>query len=283
MSAPVAKVAGVCGWPIHHSLSPILHEYWLRRSGISGAYIPFMVKPWDAVEAFRTLPQTRISGVNVTLPLKSSAFMAADRVSEDALRIGAVNCLYVKDGELLGHNTDMEGFAAPLLNRRKGGDLMNQTVLIFGAGGASKAVIAALLDLGVPEIILINRTNEKAQDLCRAADLPSFYAVDWAERQSAISRADVIVNTTSAGMSGFPALDVDLTATKPTALIYDLVYTPEMTPLLQQAKDLGRETLGGLSMLIAQARPSFRLFFGQDAPQVDMSDYLRDALRTGRR
>ena len=283
MNVPLAKVAGVCGWPIHHSLSPMMHDHWLRRLGISGAYIPFMVKPWEAVEAFRTLPQTRISGVNVTLPLKESAFVAADSVTEDAQRIGAVNCLYVRDGRLIGHNTDMEGFAAPLLMKRTPDKLNNLTALVLGAGGASKAVIAALLDLGVPEIILTNRTDEKAQDLCRAADLPSFYAVNWDQRQSAVSRADLIINTTAAGMSGFPALDIDLSVARSDALIYDLIYTPEMTPFLAQAQTLGLDTLGGLSMLIAQARPSFKLFFGQEPPAHDISGLLRRALATGQR
>ena len=283
MSAPVPKLAGVCGWPIHHSLSPVLHTHWLKAAGLRGAYVPFTVKPWDARRAFASLPRTTIAGVNVTLPLKTDAFLAADETTEDAGRIGAANCLYVRRGRLIAHNTDLEGFAAPLIARMSPLELQRSSALIIGAGGASKAVIGALLSLGVPEIMLVNRTDERAEDLAAQAGLPSFYAVPWASRQTALARADLIVNASSAGMSGYPALDVTLDDAKPGALVYDLVYTPEETPLLADARAHGLQTLGGLAMLIAQARPSFRLFYGVDAPSGGEEEVLREALRTGRR
>lgn len=282
-AAPISKLAGVCGWPIHHSLSPILHNYWLRESGIKGAYIPFMVKPWEARKAFSTLPRTNIAGVNVTLPLKGEAFLAADEHSEDALRIGAANCLYVKNGKIVAHNTDLEGFSAPLIEHRNRDDLTQICALVVGAGGAAKAVIAALLGLGVPEIILINRTDSKAEALVAEAGLPSFYTIAWSNRSDAVKRADLIVNASAAGMSGFPALDLDLTASRPTALIYDLIYTPELTPLLKQAEALGLETLGGMEMLIGQAKPSFELFYRSPVPEGDAAAVLRQAIQTGQR
>jgi shikimate dehydrogenase len=274
-------MAGVCGWPIHHSLSPVLHGFWLRKLGLRGAYVPFMVKPWEAEDAFRSLKRTTISGVNVTLPLKGSAFKAADQVSDAAQRIGAANCLYVRDGRLIAHNTDLEGFSEPLKSRRSTDALFESTALIVGAGGAAQAVIIALLDLGVPEIIIVNRTNAKADDLVAQVGLPSFYALPWSQRHLAVKRADIIVNASAAGMKGFPALDLSLKTAQPGALVYDLIYTPDVTPLLSEARSRGLETLGGLDMLIAQGRPSFELFYGQAAPPNDPRPSLRKALSTG--
>ena len=280
---PIPKLAGVCGWPIHHSLSPLLHSHWLRELGIRGAYVPFMVKPWEARSAFETLKQTTIAGLNVTLPLKMDAFLAADERTEDARSIGAANCLYVKRGKLIAHNTDLQGFSDPLRTRRSAEDLAAITALVVGAGGAAKAVVGALLSLGVPEIIMVNRTDSKAEDLVAQVDLPPFYALPWSNRQMAVQRGDLIVNASSAGMTGYSALNIDLAKAPKTALIYDLVYTPEVTPLLADAQVNELETIGGLDMLIGQARPSFQLFFGALPPDQDPSAMLRAALATGRR
>lgn len=283
MNAPISKLAGVCGWPIHHSLSPVLHNHWLRESGVRGAYVPFMVKPWEAQQAFLSLKKTTISGVNVTLPLKVDAFEAADETTDDAQRIGAANCLYVRRGTLIAHNTDIEGFSEPLRQRRSHADFKTMTALVVGAGGAARAVIAALIAMGLPEIILINRTDQKAEVLVSQVGLPSLYALPWANRKLAVKRAGLIVNATSAGMSGYPALDLSLSEAMKTTLIYDLIYTPEATPLIVEAQAKGLETLGGLDMLIAQARPSFQLFYGQPAPSSDPVDILRRALLSGQR
>lgn len=283
MSVPISKLAGVCGWPIHHSLSPVLHNYWLRESGVRGAYVPFMVKPWEAQQAFKSLKKTTISGVNVTLPLKTEAFKAADETTEDAQRIGAANCLYVRRGRLIAHNTDLEGFSEPLRQRRSQTDFKTMTALVVGAGGAARAVIAALIGMGLPEIILINRTDQKAETLVSQVGLPSLYALPWASRKLAVKRAGLIVNASAAGMSGHSALDLSLEEAAKTTLVYDLIYTPEVTPLIAEAHDKGLETLGGLKMLIAQARPSFQLFYGQPSPSSDPSDILRRALLSGQR
>jgi len=277
------KLAGVCGWPIHHSLSPVLHNHWLRQAGLRGAYIPFALRQDLAVEAFQTLPRTSISGVNVTLPLKGEAYAAADHHSDEAIKLGVANCLYRAKGKLVAHNTDMEGFAAPLLARRSATELQNMSALIIGAGGAARAVIAALLQIGVPEIALTNRTDARAEDLANRVGIPSLHALPWADRDQAVTRAGLIVNASAGGMQGKPALDISLIGANPAALVYDLIYTPERTDLIVQAEDQGLETLGGLAMLIAQARPSFKLFFGQAAPEGDPSDVLRAALASGRR
>jgi shikimate dehydrogenase len=242
-----------------------------------------MVKPWDAQRAFRSLKETSISGVNVTLPLKSDAFKAADETTEDAERIGAANCLYVRRGKLIAHNTDLEGFLGPLREQRSHADLTSMTALVVGAGGAARAVIAALIGLGLPEIILINRTDQNAENLVAQVGLPSFYAVPWKNRKLAVKRAGLIVNASAAGMSGYPALDLSLSDAQSSALVYDLIYTPEVTPLIAEARAKGLQTLGGLDMLIGQARPSFQLFYGQPAPDSDPSEILRRALTTGQR
>ena len=281
---PIPKLAGVCGWPIHHSLSPILHNYWLREMGLLGGYVHFAVDPKDAVSAFRSLKQTSISGVNVTLPLKSAAFESADISTEDAQKLGVANCLYKSRGQLVAHNTDMEGFAAPLIAKIGANRIQNGSALVIGAGGASRAVLGALLSLGVPEICLINRTDAKAEDLAAQVNLPSLYTVPWAQRQEAVSRADLIINASAAGMTGKPNLDMSLSGGKAGALVYDLIYTPRETALMKDAARHNMETLGGLEMLIAQARPSFRLFFGKAPPlDLDPSETLFEALRTGRR
>ena len=284
MTRPIPKLAGVCGWPIHHSLSPILHGYWLKEMGVAGAYVPFAVDPKEAASAFRSLKQTSIMGVNVTMPLKSAAFKAADIATEDAQKLGVANCLYKSAGKLVAHNTDLEGFAAPLLSQFGAEAIQNSGALVIGAGGASRAVLGALLSLGVPEICLINRTDSKAEDLVSQVNVPNFYTVPWARRQEAVARADLIINASSAGMTGKPKLDISLENGRAGSLVYDLIYTPRQTALMRQAKANGMRTLGGLEMLIAQARPSFKLFYGKTPPlDLDPTAPLLEALRTGKR
>lgn len=284
MSRPIPKLAGVCGWPIHHSLSPLLHSYWLKEMKIAGAYVPFAVDPKDAMNAFQTLKQTSISGVNVTLPLKGTAFAAADIATEEAQKLGVSNCLYKSHGKLIAHNTDLEGFAAPLIKTIGAERVQNSSALVIGAGGASRAVLGALLSLGVPEICLVNRTDSKAEDLAGQVDVPSLYALPWAQRQEAVGRADLIVNASAAGMTGKPELDISLANGRSGGLVYDLIYTPRVTRLMAEGQKIGMETLGGLDMLIAQARPSFKLFFGQTPPMdLDPTDTLFAALASGKR
>lgn len=276
----VAKLAGVCGWPIHHSLSPVLHNFWLKELGLSGAYVHFAVRPDEAMRAFKSLKATSISGVNVTQPLKSLAFEAADERTPDATKLGVSNCLYKRNGKLIAHNTDLEGFAAPLIKRMGAKELSEKPALIIGTGGASRAVIGALLALNVPEIRITGRTNSKAENLVNMVNVPSFYAVPWENRNVAVTNAGLIINATSGGMKGKPQLDLDITTAQAGTFVYDLIYTPRETKLLRQAKKAGCETLGGLEMLIAQARPSFKLFYGMAPPQEpDPSEMLFKALK----
>lgn len=257
------KLAGVCGWPIHHSLSPIIHNFWLKALGIKGAYVHFAVRPDKAVKAFESLKQTSIAGVNVTLPLKSLAFQSADEHSSDALKLGVANCLYKKSGLLIAHNTDMQGFAAPLIKRLGGASLANKSALIIGTGGAAKAVIGALLSLNVPEIRVCGRNDQLAENIASSVNVPSIYNIPWDQREIAVKNSGLIVNASAGGMAGKGQLDLDLSGIEPSCFVYDLVYTPRETPLLKNAKAMGCETLGGIEMLIAQARPSFKYFYGQ--------------------
>ena len=259
----VMKLAGVCGWPIHHSLSPIIHNFWLKALGIKGAYVHFAVRPDKAVKAFESLKQTSITGVNVTLPLKSLAFQSADEHSSDALKLGVANCLYKKSGLLIAHNTDMQGFAAPLIKRLGGASLANKSALIIGTGGAAKAVIGALLSLNVPEIRVCGRNDQLAENIASSVNVPSIYNIPWDQREIAVKNSGLIVNASAGGMAGKGQLDLDLSGIEPSCFVYDLVYTPRETPLLKNAKAMGCETLGGIEMLIAQARPSFKYFYGQ--------------------
>lgn len=275
MSRPIPKMAGVCGWPIHHSLSPLLHSYWLKEMGVLGAYVPFAVRPDEAIYAFRSLKRTSITGVNVTLPLKQLAFKAADVATADAQKLGVSNCLYKRDGKLIAHNTDMEGFAAPLLKVLSPDILARTPAIVYGTGGASRAVVGALLALGCPEIRLCGRTDIRAEAMVKDIGVPSLYAVPWESRSKAMIGAGLIVNASAAGMKGYSALDVDLAYASAETVVYDLIYTPLKTPLMKTAESRDLQTLGGLSMLIEQARPSFRLFFGQTPPaELDPSELL---------
>jgi len=276
----VAKLAGVCGWPIHHSLSPLLHSFWLKELGLSGAYVHFAVRPDEALRAFQSLKSTSIAGVNVTQPLKEIAFAAADEHTPDATKLGVSNCLYKRGDKLIAHNTDLEGFAAPLIKAIGAKTLSEQTALIIGTGGASRAVIGALLALNVPEIRITGRNDSKAEELAAMVNVPSFYAIPWADRNRAVQSAGLIVNATSGGMTGKPQLDIDISGAQAGSLVYDLIYTPRQTKLLRDAGKVGCETLGGLEMLIAQARPSFKLFYGVAPPsKPDPSEMLFKALK----
>lgn len=273
------KVAGVAGWPIHHSLSPLLHNFWLKKTAISASYVHFAVHPDGAVDAFKSLKYTNICGMNVTLPLKSYAFEAADVLTKDAQTVGVCNCLYVRGNTLYGHNTDLSGFAQPLLARLSPAEIASKSAILIGAGGASRAVIAALRSLNVPQILLTNRTDARAQALADELELDNLVVVPWAQRSDALAEAGLIINSSAAGMRGKPVLDLNLDAASQGALIYDLIYTPLETPFMKAASSRGLDVIGGLDMLIEQARPSFRLFFGAEPnPDADVKPVLIKAL-----
>lgn len=262
MTHPISKIAGVCGWPIHHSLSPLLHQFWLTKMGIQGGYVPFAVHPDEAVRAFKSLKKMSMTGLNVTAPLKKHAFEAADIATPEAKSLGVANCLYKEGSKLVAHNTDVEGFLAPLLSRVDTSFIKSNSTIIFGAGGAARAVIGALLGVGAAELKICTRRDEQSSKIISDINAPNLYHVPWSKRQTGLENAGLIINATTAGMHGRPALDIDIGNSPDGAVIYDLVYTPITTPLIQQARKYERAYIGGLDMLIAQAKPSFEKFFG---------------------
>ncbi len=264
-----ARVAGVIGWPIAHSLSPRLHGFWLRRYGIDGAYVPMAVRPGALGRALSGLTALGFAGANVTIPHKEEACAMVDEVSVLAQRIGAVNTIVVRpDGRLFGTNTDAFGFVANLEAGCPGWRADAGPAVLLGAGGAARAIAVALLDAGVPALILVNRDRGRAERL--AADLGHVAVVHvqpWSARAEALAGAALLVNATSLGMTGKPALDLDLAALPADAVVSDIVYVPLTTPLLAAAAARGNSTVDGLGMLLHQARPAFQAWFGID-PEV---------------
>lgn len=263
-----AKLAGVMGWPVGHSLSPILHGHWLETLGIDGSYVPLPVKPEDFEGALRTLPKLGFAGVNVTIPHKQAALAAVDELDDVAHRIGAVNTVVVRrDGSLWGTNTDAYGFLENMKWRYPDWEPSAGPATVIGAGGAARAIVVALLDAGVPSVRLVNRSRERAESL--AATLDGRIEVrDWETRALALDGAALLVNTTSLGMTGQPPLDLDLAHLTPGAPVCDIVYVPLETDLLKAAKAAGHPVIDGIGMLLHQARPGFAAWFGIE-PTVD--------------
>lgn len=262
-----ARVAGVMGWPVAHSRSPRLHEFWLQRYGIDGAYVPLAVAPERAAEAIRALPALGFRGCNITVPLKEIAAATVDRLDETAHRMGAVNTIVVhQDGTLEGRNTDGFGFLENLRQAVPGWSAATGPALVVGAGGAARAVVVALLDRGAPEILIANRTEERADALRGLGG--RVRTIPWVSRETALAETALVVNTTSLGMTGQPALELSLDALPATAVVTDCVYTPLETPLLAKARARGLRTVDGLGMLLHQARPGFEAWFGV-TPTVD--------------
>ena len=268
-----AKLAGVIGWPVAHSLSPRLHGHWLERYGIDGAYLPLPVRPEDFETALHGLVAAGFRGLNVTVPHKEAAKRACDSLDEAARRMGAVNTIVVVDGSLQGSNSDGFGFVENLRAGCPAWQADSGPALVLGAGGAARAVIVALADLGVPEIRLANRTGSRAEALAEDLGVERVRIVDWSQRAEACDGAAALINTTSLGLVGQPPLEIALDALPETALVHDIVYKPLETPLLVAARARGNPVVDGLGMLLHQARPGFEAWFGV-APEVD--DALRE-------
>ena len=274
-----ARLAGVFGWPVAHSLSPRLHGYWLASYGIDGAYVPLAVRPEDFGDALRTLPRLGFAGVNVTVPHKEAALAAADRADDGAKRIGAANTLVFGDGgRIEASNTDAFGFLENIRATIPGWSGAAGPAVVLGAGGAARAVVAALIEAGAPEVRLVNRTADRAKAVAAHIGGP-VAVVPWAERADALAGAAILVNTTVLGMTGKPALDLDLGRLPSGAIVNDIVYVPLETPLLKAAARRGHQVVDGLGMLLHQARPGFRAWFGV-APSVtaDLRAYVLGAM-----
>lgn len=265
---PRIPLSGVIGSPIAHSRSPALHGYWLRRYGLKGFYIPMDVAQSDLREALAFLPRLGFVGLNVTIPHKETVLGLADIVTDRAALIGAANTLiFRKDGKVFADNTDGSGFIANLRQEAPAWVPAAGPAVVFGAGGAARAVVAALIEVGVPEIRIANRTRARAEAL-RSDFGAKIQVHDWVQAGNLLEDAVTVVNTSALGMTGKPELRIPLDALNPQALVTDLVYTPLRTAFLEQAEQAGCTVVDGLGMLLHQAAPGFERWFGV-RPEVD--------------
>ena len=261
-------LAAVLGHPIAHSKSPVLHGHWLKTYGLPGHYIPMDIAPQDFEETLKILPKLGFVGVNVTIPHKLAALEHADLATDRATLIGAANTLiFRRDGKIHADNTDGYGFVANIKQNAPEWNPSAGPAAVLGAGGAARAVVAALIESGVPEIFVSNRTRNKAEYL-RETLGSKIKVVDWVQAGNAIEDAATVVNTTSLGMVGQKELRVPLDGLRSNMLVTDLVYTPLKTRLIEKAEAAGCTTVDGLGMLLHQAVPAFERWFGQ-RPEVD--------------
>ncbi|HWA30364.1 MAG TPA: shikimate dehydrogenase, partial [Rhizomicrobium sp.] len=280
-----AKLAGVVGWPVAHSLSPRLHGHWLSAHAVDGAYVPLAVRREDFARVVESLRTCGFMGVNVTVPHKEAAFAIAHEVDDAALAAGAVNLLVFDGGRIMGRNTDAGGLAASLTEALGKNALQGKTAVLLGAGGAARAAILALDTLGVSEVRIVGRNLARAEHLARdfshrvKALLRAFGWLNWPD---AAQNAGILVNATSAGMTGKETLDVALDPLPVNAIVTDLVYNPLETELLKAAQARGNRVVDGLGMLMHQAVPAFEAFYGE-RPQVTpaLRSELKKALRHG--
>ncbi len=268
-------LAGVIGHPVGHSRSPKLHGHWLKTYGLDGHYVPMDVAPADLETVLRTLPKAGFVGTNVTVPHKEAALRIADHVSDRATVIGAANTLvFREDGSIHADNTDGYGFMENLRAGAPDWNAKDGPAVVFGAGGAARAVLQALADAGVPEILLTNRTRTRADHLKEEFG-QRITVVDWVQAGNVIENAELVVNTTSLGMQGQPELRVPLDGLQPGAVVTDLVYAPLKTNLLKTAEEAGCTVVDGLGMLLHQAVPGFERWFGV---RPEVNDDLRAAV-----
>ncbi len=273
-----ARLAGIMGWPVAHSRSPALHNFWIAAHRIDGVYVPLPVRPENLAAALRALPVLGFRGCNLTIPHKQAALALVDRLDPLARRIGAVNTIVVgADGSLEGRNSDAYGFREMLRENAAEWSAAAGPAVVLGAGGAARAVVAALAEERVAEIRLVNRTAAHAEAL--AADLAApamrISLHPWQARAAVLDGAGLLVNTTSLGMAGQPALELDLAGLPPSAVVVDIVYVPLETPLLAAARRRGLRAVDGLDMLLHQGRPGFEAWFGT---AVRVTPELRAAL-----
>ena len=276
-------LAGVMGWPVMHSRSPMLHNYWMKQYGLAGTYLPLAIAPESLGAALRSLHPLGFAGCNLTIPHKQTAMAIVDEVDTVAKRIGAISCVHVRaDGSLAGTNNDCFGFIQSLKQEQPAWRADAGPVVVLGAGGGARAVCYALMQDGAKEIRIVNRSLERAQTLADefAVAAVSLTALPWDQRHDSLDGAAMVVNTTSQGMAGQGALDIKLDALPRTALAADIIYVPLETPFLAAARQRGNPTWNGLGMLLHQARPAWKLWFGlEPAVTVQLREMIERSLR----
>jgi shikimate dehydrogenase len=255
-------MAGVMGHPVMHSRSPLLHNYWLKQHGLLGHYMPLSVVADGIEKALRALPALGFAGCNLTMPHKEKAIPVMDRISPMVRKVGAMNCVVVgADGALEGNNFEAFGYAESLAQEIPDWQADRGPIVVLGAGGGARAVVAGLMERGAKEIRVFNRSRERAEHLASDLGAP-VVALPWSMREEALRDAVLVVNATSQGMKGHPPLDIRLDGLPVTAAASDLIYMPGETPFLAQARARGNHTVNGLGMLLNQARPAFEAWFG---------------------
>lgn len=261
------KIAAVIGDPISQSLSPKLHNYWLGKYKIDGIYISLKVSKEELPEFLRSLPKVGFSGCNITIPHKESALKLCDFISKSAKEIGAVNTITIdKDGKIYGDNSDYFGFIQNIKTTYPNFDFKNKKVLLLGAGGAARAIVFGLLQEGVDNIVIANRSLEKAENLVKI--FAKTTAVGWQNRANNLEEFDLLINSTSLGMVGKEELEIDLSHLRKSTIVCDIVYKPLMTKLLSTAKKQGNPIVTGIGMLIYQGIVGFEKWFGIK-PEID--------------
>lgn len=267
--------AAVIGMPIAQSLSPLMHTHWFDVSSLSGVYSAYEVAPADLEKQVNYFRKNGFSGFNITVPHKTTVVPLLDKLSPSAQQIGAVNTVKIADdGTLTGFNTDGIGFIKNLKEQASGWP-KDKPALVLGAGGAARAVVVALLNDGVPMIMLCNRTRAKAQALADEIGRGCVTVVNWSDGAHAVAGAGLVINTTALGMTGQAGLEFDLSAAASDTVVYDIVYKPLNTDLLRAAKNRGLRTVDGLGMLVHQGAAAFKIWFGVD---VQYDEALRAKL-----
>jgi shikimate dehydrogenase len=260
-------LAGVMGWPVMHSRSPMLHNYWFKQHGLAGTYLPLAIRPEGLAAALRALHALGFAGCNLTIPHKQEAMKIVDEADALARSIGAISCVVVRsDGSLAGTNNDCYGFIHAVEKEQPGWRADSGPIVVIGAGGGSRAVCYGLAQEGAKEIRLVNRTPERARGIAEEFGGP-IRALAWEQRHDALEGAAMVVNTTSCGMVGQGALDIRLDKLPKTALAADIIYIPLETPFLAAARTRGNRTVNGLGMLLNQGRPAWKAWFGIE-PEV---------------
>jgi shikimate dehydrogenase len=255
-------LAGVMGWPVMHSRSPLMHNYWMEQQGLAGTYVPLTIRPGELAEALRAMHPLGFAGCNLTIPHKLDAMAIVDEVDDVAKKIGAISCVVVRDdGSLFGTNNDWLGFLGNLKQQQPDWRADAGPVVVIGAGGGGRAVCYALLQQGATEIRLVNRTAAHANAIAEEFGGP-IQVLPWDERHDALEGAFMAVNVTSQGMVGEPALDIRLDKLSDSALVTDIIYTPLESPFLAAARARGNRTINGLGMLLHQGPPAWKFWFG---------------------